>query len=92
MEVLQKISQILENESSRTIQNYLIWRFIQNSIEYMPKRFRILKEKFNKIFKGINIEKSRNIICAQDVNYYMGLAVSKIYINKYFDENSRNQV
>jgi len=92
MEVLKNISMIIENESSRTIQNYLIWRFIISQIEYMPKRFRNLKEKFNKIFQGINQDKSRKIKCAQYVNGYMGLAVSKIYIDKYFDENSRQQV
>jgi predicted metalloendopeptidase len=58
----------------------------------MPKRFRDLKQKFNKIFQGINIEKTQKIKCAQYVNGYMGLAVSKLYIDKYFDENSRQEV
>jgi predicted metalloendopeptidase len=92
MEVLRNVSMLLERASPRTIQNYLIWRFMMSQTEYMPKRFRGLKQEFNRIFQGINKEKPRKIKCGQYVNAYMGLAVSKLYISKYFDENSRKEV
>lgn len=92
MEVLKNISKIIDEESLITIKNYLIWRFLIKYIDYMPKRFRILKEKFNKIFAGVEKEKPRKIKCAQQVNKYMGFAISKLYINKYFDQYSKEKV
>ncbi len=92
MEVLRNISMIMEKASPRTIQNYVIWRFMMSQSEHMPMRFRRLKQEFNRIFEGINKEKPRKIKCGQYVNVYMGLAVSKLYISKYFDENSRKEV
>ena len=92
MEVLRNVSMIIERTAPRTMQNYFIWRFLMGLIEYMPRRFRILKQEFNKIFQGIKVGKARKIKCAQFVNGYMGLAVSKLYINKYFDPHSRKEV
>ena len=83
---------IIEKESIRTIQNYFIWRLMFSFIDEMPKRFRSLKNEFNQIFEGISMRKSRKIECAHYVNSYMGLALSKLYIDKYFDPNSRKEV
>lgn len=92
MEVLQNVSMLIEGESPRTIQNYFIWRFLMGLIEHMPKRFRNIKQEFDRIFRGIKVEKARRIKCAQYVNEYMGLAVSKLYIDRYFDQNSQKEV
>ncbi len=83
---------IIDRQSPRTIQNYLLWRFMMSQVDYMPKRFRTIKQQFNKVFQGINTEQSRPIKCATYVNRNMGFAVSKLYINKHFDENSRKEV
>lgn len=90
--VLQNISMIIEKESIRTIQNYFIWRLMFSLINQMPKRFRIIQNEFNQIFEGISMSKSRKIQCAHRVNDNMGLALSKLYIDKYFDQYSRKEV
>jgi len=63
-----------------------------NQIDLMTKQFRILKEEFYRIFQGINKQSSRPITCAIYVNDNMGFALSKIYIEKYFNRNDLNQV
>lgn len=90
--VLQNMSMIVEKESMRTKQNYFIWRLMFSLLNEMPKRFRILKNEFNQIFEGISTSRSRKIECVHRVNDYMGLALSKLYIDKYFDQNSRKEV
>ncbi|CAF2933114.1 unnamed protein product [Rotaria sp. Silwood2] len=82
LDYLYQISLIIDQTSSRTLQNYVIWLFIWNQIDNMPKRFRI----------GDTITKTtRTITCGKYVNQNMGFAVSKVYIKKYFDYNARNQ-
>jgi len=63
-----------------------------SQIDNMPKRFRIIKQKFNKIFREINIERPRTITCATYVNDKMGFVLSKLYVNKYIDKNARFEV
>ena len=91
-EFFRHVSLILSQQSSRTIQNYFIWRFLMNHAKNMPKKYRDIKQIFIQAFQGIITEPSRNTTCAIYVNENMGLAVSKLYIRKYFDANARNQV
>ncbi|CAF4213469.1 unnamed protein product, partial [Adineta steineri] len=91
LKVLRNISMIIKQNSSRIIQNYLIWRFIMNQISHMPKRFRVIQQQFYRIFIGTAIEKPRPIKCANYVNSNMGMVVSRLYIMKKFDEYSRRE-
>ncbi|CAF4378886.1 unnamed protein product, partial [Rotaria sp. Silwood2] len=57
----------------------------------MPKRFQIIKQNFLKVLTGANSQQPRTTECATFINTYMGFAIAKLYIQKYFDENARNQ-
>ncbi len=92
LEYLRNISLILNQYPSRTIQNYMIWRFLMNQIDLMSEQFRIIKEKFDRVFQGIQKQSSRTIQCAIYVNDYMGFVLSKLYIPMYFDKHALNQV
>jgi predicted metalloendopeptidase len=83
---------IIDQQSPRTLQNYAVWHFVMSQIDNMPKRFRIIKQKFNKIFRETNIERPRTITCATYVNDKMGFVLSKLYVNKYIDKNARFEV
>jgi neprilysin len=89
---LLNVSMILDQTPKRTIQNYVIWRFMMNRASNMPQRIRSTREQFDRVFQGTNTKPSRSITCANYVNDNMGFAVSKLYIKKYFDENARSQV
>ena len=58
----------------------------------MPKRYRSIREQFDRLIQGTSAERSRSINCGSYVNVHMGFAVGKLYIEKYFDEVARNQV
>ncbi|CAF1189094.1 unnamed protein product [Rotaria sp. Silwood1] len=88
---LANVSSILQQAPSRVVQNYLIWRFMMNRASNMPKRIRSTREQFDRVFKGTTAEPSRANTCANYVNDNMGFAVSRLYVNKYFDDNARNQ-
>ncbi|CAF4983613.1 unnamed protein product, partial [Rotaria magnacalcarata] len=73
------------------VQNYLIWRFMMNRASSMPRRIRSTREQFDRVFKGTSAEPSRTTTCANYVNDNMGFAVSRLYVQQYFNDIARNQ-
>ncbi|CAF1307430.1 unnamed protein product [Adineta steineri] len=62
-----------------------------NQAGHMPKRFRNIVQQFNHVILGTSTAESRTITCANYVNTVMGLPVSKLYIDEYFDKNTRKE-
>ncbi|CAF1440312.1 unnamed protein product [Adineta ricciae] len=91
LDVLRNMSLIITQQSSRTLQNYLVWRFMMNQVNHMPKRFRAIKQEFTREFHGILSEQPRSVQCTQFLSRSMGLVVSRLYITKYFDKDSRKE-
>lgn len=83
---------ILEQTPPRTLQNYLVWRFMMDRASNMPQSIRGIRERFVRVFRGTSAEPPRSVVCGNYVNGNMGFAVSKLYIKRYFDENARTQV
>ena len=92
LEFIRNASQILEETSPRTLQNYMVWRFMMRRAANMPQAIRVFKDRFDRVFRGTTAEQPRTILCGNYVNSNMGFAVSKVYIKQYFDETARNQV
>lgn len=88
---LRNVSMILEQTPIRTLQNYLVWRFMMNRAGNLPQSLRAIRERFIRVFRGTTAEPPRTVSCGNLVNSNMGFAVSKVYIKAYFDENARNQ-
>ena len=65
---------------------------MMSRVTNLPKRYRSAREPFDRVFRGTSTERPRSIVCGSFVNGNMGFAVSKVYIQQYFDENARNQV
>ena len=65
---------------------------MMTQVNHMPKRFRAIKQEFTREFHGILSEQPRSIQCTQFVSRSMGLVVSRLYITKYFDKDSRKEV
>ncbi|UJR19267.1 hypothetical protein I4U23_022396 [Adineta vaga] len=91
MDYLYNVSMIISQYSPRVVQNYLVWCFVFNMIDSMPQRFQVIKRKLTDLTLGTSVEQVRSIKCGSSVNSAMGFAVSRLYIEKYFSGNSRNQ-
>ncbi|UJR22660.1 hypothetical protein I4U23_025699 [Adineta vaga] len=89
--LLRGISSIIDRQSPRTMQNYMIWRFMMYQARHMPKRFRNILQQFTHVFYGTSIEKPRTITCAKYVNKMMSLPVSKLYIDEHFHKDTRKE-
>lgn len=92
VDFLTNLSLIIDQTSTRILQNYFIWRFMMVQAENLPRRIRSIKEQFEHVLQGTTVGQARTVKCAIYVNSNMGFVVSKLYIKRYFDEIARNQV
>lgn len=92
LEFLRSAMTLLNSTKPRTIQNYFVWRFILSRTGVLPRRFRNVREQFDRVFRGTAAERPRSVTCANYVNNNMGFAVSKVYIRTYFDESAKKEV
>ncbi|CAF1545501.1 unnamed protein product, partial [Adineta ricciae] len=92
IDYLHNVSMIINQSSPRVVQNYLVWCFVFEMIDYMPKRFQVIKQKLNDLMLGTSTKQLRSIECSTSVNNVMGFAISRLYIEKYFSEQTRNQL
>jgi predicted metalloendopeptidase len=92
LDYLRHASELIERESSHIVQNYLLWRLVMRYGQLLPRTIRNARHRFDQQFRGVKVESSRSIICAKFVNENMGMVVSKLYLEKYFDRTARNEV
>ncbi|CAF1478446.1 unnamed protein product [Adineta steineri] len=89
--LLHGISSIINQQSPRTIQNYMIWKFMMNQARHMPKQFRKMLQQYTHVTVGTSTEESRTITCANYVNKMMNLPISKLYIEEDFHKDTRKE-
>ncbi|CAF3665615.1 unnamed protein product [Rotaria socialis] len=90
-EIIHAITSIFEEESPRTVQNFLIWHFMIDQAWKMPKKFRDLEQQYRRLFDMISEEKARTVRCAEYLGETMGPVISMTYTNKYFNKDSRKE-
>ena len=76
----------------RTVANYLLWRFVRHRVNNLDDRFQQVKQKFYYILFGREQAPSRWKNCVTQVNSNMDMAVGSMFVKKYFDKNSKNDV
>ena len=72
--------------------NYLLWRFVRHRVNNLDDRFQEAKQAFYFVLFGREKSPSRWKNCVAQVNSNMGMAVGSIFVRKYFNEMSKNDV
>ncbi|XP_046473298.1 neprilysin-4 isoform X1 [Neodiprion pinetum] len=90
LQYIQDLVNLLSKTPSRTISNYLLWRFVRHRVNNLDDRFQEAKQKFYYILFGREQAPLRWKNCVAQVNSNMGMAVGSMFVRKYFDENSKN--
>lgn len=65
---------------------------MRHRVNNLDDRFQEVKQKFYYILFGREQAPSRWKNCVTQVNSNMGMAVGSMFVGKYFDENSKNDV
>ncbi|KAK4872108.1 hypothetical protein RN001_016232 [Aquatica leii] len=81
---------LLSNTSSRTVANYLLWRFVRHRVNNLDKKFQDAKQRFYYVLFGREKLPPRWQTCVTQVNSNMGMALGRMFVQRYFDEISKN--
>ncbi|KAJ9583600.1 hypothetical protein L9F63_022044, partial [Diploptera punctata] len=89
IEYIQDLVSLLGETQSKTIANYLLWRFVMNRINNLDGRFQDVKQRFDYILYGSEKSPPRWKICVSQVNSHMGMGLGSMFVRKYFDQQSK---
>ncbi|XP_036112837.1 membrane metallo-endopeptidase-like 1 [Molossus molossus] len=89
---LQKLEDIIDVFSARTMQNYLVWRLVQDRISSLSRRFKDARAHYRKVLYGKTEEEVRWRECVSYVNSNMESAVGSLYVRKAFSKDSKEVV
>lgn len=90
--IVYMLTTTINNMIHRTISNYLLWRFVRHRVNNLDDRFQDGKQKFYYILFGREKSPPRWKNCVAQVNSNLGMAMGAMFVQKYFDENSKNDV
>ncbi|KAI4470500.1 zinc metalloprotease family m13 neprilysin-related [Holotrichia oblita] len=90
MGYLQELINLLSKTPSRTIANYLLWRFVRHRVNNLDERFQNAKQKFYHLLFGREASPPRWQFCVAQVNSNLGMALGNLFVNAHFDEKSKN--
>ncbi len=92
IDAIRSISSIIAQQSPETLQRYIVVHFLKSQSFHLPKIFRTISENQKGTTSGVLDAEPRTIGCARYVNKNMEFAVSKLYIDKYYDKLARDEV
>ncbi|XP_070498436.1 neprilysin-2-like [Chironomus tepperi] len=80
---------VIEKTPKRTIANYLAWRMTQYSVKFMTTALRKRQLKFTSSISGQEEEEPRWKECIDTTTSSLKVALSSMYVRKYFDPVSK---
>ncbi|KAF7273625.1 hypothetical protein GWI33_013669 [Rhynchophorus ferrugineus] len=86
---LLELVPLLSNTDRRTLQNYIIWRFIRHRLNNLDSRFLDIKQRFHYVLYGREKKPPRWQFCVSEVNTHMGMALGSVFVRQYFDRTSK---
>ena len=89
---VSEIGKLIKRTPSRVLANYQIWQKIVDLIDYLPKTFEEKKLDFKKVTQGISKVEKREIVCMTKVMNVLNIAVSAMYVRKYFNRRVKENV
>jgi neprilysin len=81
---LVKLGDLLNSTDARILENYIKWRQVKESVDYLPQRFRYNQpeSKSDPQWK----------FCLDEAKSYFKHAISALYVRKHADKDSRRKV
>lgn len=93
------LSKIMDETDTKTLANYMAWRMVKYSMNYLNKEARVIRRKYQKVLTGVDQEPASWKRCTKKVGFNnlrdsvtMVYAVSSIYARKVFDIEAKSQV
>ncbi len=77
---------------NRSLDNLMAWSFIKGSTGYLPKKYRDIRQAFDKVYVGTNSVAPRTRTCADAIQTRMPYAVGRLYVKDNFDSKAKDIV
>ncbi|XP_066581413.1 neprilysin-like isoform X2 [Prorops nasuta] len=89
---IKKIFSIMDKESPKTIINYLMWTFVSKVVQYTDTKLYNISNNYTDLFYGTtNGNEERAKLCLKSKDNFAE-AIAYAYIQKYFNDESKNKV
>lgn len=89
---LRKLNSILDNYSTRELQNYVVWRFVMGMVGGLSKPYRDTRKPLLRAVYGTTSEAAIWQQCANYVNSHMEDAVGRLYVEEAFSKDSKSMM
>jgi len=84
-----QLDDLLRQTPKRTIGNYLIWRVAETSTDFLTKQLRNRQLEYYSVLNGQKTYKPRWKECLDYVIDNLSIAMSSLYVRKYFNQESK---
>lgn len=88
----QKLNDILVKTPKRVLANFIYWRVIMQSIDFLSKPIRDAFGKFNSEMKGLKTNTLKWITCLSHANSKLPLATGSLYVRSHFDKTKKQKM
>ncbi|XP_076365191.1 neprilysin-1-like isoform X2 [Tachypleus tridentatus] len=91
LEYLRGFAGVIKNYNDSDIINYVGWRLVQLLGPLTTKEFRTIEFEFKKITQGVQELENLELVCANLVNSLMPETVGRLYVDKHFEAESKQE-
>jgi len=88
----KKLTKLLETTKKRVLANYILMRFIRHRINNLDKRFERIQNELYRLLYGREEMPARWKFCIAYVNGNLGMSVGSLFVRKYFDGQSKQDM
>ncbi|XP_055905883.1 neprilysin-4-like [Eupeodes corollae] len=85
------LTRLLKDVEPKTLANYMIWRGIHPFLDGLDENFRAALQTFKEALTGQKEPLPRWKECLKEVNTQVGMATGAMFVQRYFDEDSKNE-
>lgn len=88
---LAALSPVIKNASDMLLNNYLVWQVVHSFAPLLSEKFRDAHEDLIKVLTGSTRSEDLWKKCMANTDGAIGMALGKLFVDKVFDETSKQQ-
>jgi putative endopeptidase len=88
----EKLNALLGSISIADWKLYLQANVMTHYADILSKPFETASFKYQKVISGQAVQKTRAQLMVQNVDWHLGFALGKIYVKRYFNEDSKKRI
>lgn len=86
------LAALVDKVPRRVVADYLLWRFVRHRVNSLGDQFGAAKQRLLHALMGREAVPKRWKTCVAHVNSHMGMALGALFVRKYFDHSSKQDV